>query len=163
MDQHQADVHQVESRIGQRIARDVMAPHFEIGLCNRGKMLGVDIGGDDASLGTDAITEPASDCSTSGADLEAQTVLFEKLQELNKQWFDRVETEATLASELAAKFTAARSIPEVATAYQVWASRHVEMATEDAKRLLAEGQRLAETGARLLSNGWWPNGLGSST
>jgi len=34
----------------------------------------------------------------------------------------------------------------------------MEMAAEDAKRIFADGQKLAETGARLLSNGWRPNG-----
>jgi Phasin protein len=92
-----------------------------------------------------------------------QTQLFQKLRESNKHWFDRVQTEATLACELTAKLTAARSIPEVATAYQEWASRHMQMAAEDAKRILDDGQKLAETGARFLSNGWSPNGHGGST
>ena len=48
--------------------------------------------------------------------------------------------------------------PEVATAYQEWATRHMEMAAEDAKRFFADGQKFAETGARLLSNGWQANG-----
>jgi len=92
-----------------------------------------------------------------------QAEQLEKLQEASRQWFDRVQSEATLTSEFAAKLTAARSIPEVATAYQDWASRHMEMAADDAKRIFANGQKLAETGARLLSHGWWPNGHGGST
>lgn len=91
-----------------------------------------------------------------------QTEQLEKLQEANRQWFDRMQSETTLTSEFAAKLTAARSIPEVATAYQEWASRHMEMAAEDAKRIFVDSQKLAETGARLLSNGWWPNGHGST-
>ena len=51
-----------------------------------------------------------------------RTEQLEKLQEVNRNWFDRMETEATLASEFATKLTAARSIPEAATAYQEWAS-----------------------------------------
>ena len=92
-----------------------------------------------------------------------QTEQLEKLQEANRNWFERIQSEAKLASEFTAKLTAARSIPEVATAYQEWAGRHLEMAAEDAKRIFADGQKLAETGARLLSNGWWPNGHGGST
>lgn len=94
---------------------------------------------------------------------KAQTELLDKLQETNQQWTERMQSEATLASEFAAKLTAARSIPEVATAYQEWAGRHMEMAAQDAKRIFADGQKLAETGVRLLSNGWWPNGHGGST
>jgi hypothetical protein len=63
-----------------------------------------------------------------------------------------MQSQAKLGSEFVAKLTAARSIPEVATAYQEWASRQMEMAAEDAKRIFADGQKLAETGARLLSN-----------
>ena len=87
-----------------------------------------------------------------------QTEQLEKLQEVNRNWIDRIQSQAKLGSEFVAKLTAARSIPEVATAYQEWASRQMEMATEDAKRIFADGQKLAETGARLLSNGWRSNG-----
>jgi hypothetical protein len=54
-------------------------------------------------------------------------------------------------------------IPETATVCQEWASRCMEMAAEDTKRLLADGQKFVETGARLLSNGWLSNGRGGST
>ena len=87
---------------------------------------------------------------------------LEKLQEVNRHWIERMQSAATLASEYAAKLTAARSIPEAATAYQEWAQRHMEMAAEDGKRIVADGQKLAETGARLLSNAWRPNGHGGS-
>lgn len=91
-----------------------------------------------------------------------QTEQLEKLQEVNRNWFDRLETEATLASEFASKLTAARSVPEAAAAYQEWASRHLEMAAEDAKRIFADGQKLAETGTRLLFSGWRLNGHNGS-
>jgi hypothetical protein len=89
-----------------------------------------------------------------------QKDLMAKVQDANKIWTGRMQTEATLASEFTAKLTAARSIPEVAAAYQEWVQRHMEIAAEDAKRLFADGQKLAETGARLLSSGWKPNGKG---
>jgi hypothetical protein len=92
-----------------------------------------------------------------------QTEQLEKLQEMNQCWFERMQLEATLASEFAAKLTAVRSLPEVATAYQEWATRHMEMAAEDGKRIFADSQKLAETGARLLSNGWQANGRGGGT
>jgi hypothetical protein len=92
-----------------------------------------------------------------------QAEQMEKLQEMNRSWLERMQSEATLASEFAAKLTAARSVPEVAAAYQEWATRHMEMAAEDGKRIFADAQKLAETGARLLSGGWQPNGHGGST
>jgi hypothetical protein len=92
-----------------------------------------------------------------------QAEQMEKLQEMNRSWLERMQSEATLASEFAAKLTAARSVPEVAAAYQEWATRQMEMAAEDGKRIFADAQKLAETGARLLSGGWQPNGHGGST
>src|ERR1039458_1189565 len=62
-----------------------------------------------------------------------QKELLEKLQDVNRNWFDRMQSEASLASEFATKLTAAHSIPETATIYQDWASRRMEMAAEDAK------------------------------
>jgi Phasin protein len=96
--------------------------------------------------------------------VDLQTELLERLQETNRNWFDRVQAEVNLASQLATKLTAARSIPETATAYQEWGSRRMNMAAEDAQHLLADAQRFMETGARLLSNGWLSGsrGIGST-
>ena len=85
--------------------------------------------------------------------VNAQTELVEKLQEMNRQWFDRAQSEANLASELAAKLTAARSIPDAMAAYQEWASRRFEMMAEDGKHLLADTQKIMEAATHLLPNG----------
>jgi hypothetical protein len=58
--------------------------------------------------------------------VNAQTDLLEKLQASNRQWFDRMQSEANLASEFASKLTAARSIPDAMTACQEWANRRFE-------------------------------------
>ena len=93
----------------------------------------------------------------------AQTQQFENLREIGWSCFDRMQSEAALASELAAKLTAVRSIPEAATAYQEWATRRMEMAAEDARRLFTDAQKLAKTGTRLLSNGLRTDGRGSNS
>ena len=85
--------------------------------------------------------------------VHTQTELVEKLQEMNRQWFDRAQSEANLASELASKLTAARSIPDVMAAYQEWASRRFEMMAEDGKHLLADTPKLTEAATHLLPNG----------
>ena len=92
--------------------------------------------------------------------VNAQTELLEKIQESNKQWFERVQSEANLASNLASKLTSARSVPDAMTAWQEWSSQHLEMMTEDGKHLFADAQKVMETGARLFSNGWGSNGKG---
>ena len=94
---------------------------------------------------------------------EMQTELLEKLQEANRNWFDHMQSEANLASEFWTKVTAARSIPEAATTCQEWASRRMEMAAEDSKRLLADGQKFMETGSRLWPKGWLSSGGGGSS
>ena len=86
-----------------------------------------------------------------------QTELFENLQEANRHWLERVQSEATLASEFATKLTATRSISDAMTTCQEWTSRQIEMMAKDSKLLIADTQRFMETGARLLSSGWWFN------
>jgi hypothetical protein len=83
----------------------------------------------------------------------AQTQQLEKFGEMSRNWLDRMQSEAALASELATRLAAARSAPEVATAYQEWGTRHIERAAEDARRIFAEARKLAESGAQLLSRG----------
>jgi hypothetical protein len=93
---------------------------------------------------------------------EMQTELFEKLQEANRSWLDRMQVEASLVSEFGTKLTGAHSIPETIATCQEWASRRMEMATEDARHVLADTQTFTETGVRLLSSGWLPEGPGGS-
>jgi hypothetical protein len=92
-----------------------------------------------------------------------QTELFEKLQEMNRNWIERMQSEAALASEFATRLTAARSIPETTTVCQDWAKRRMEMSAEDAKRLVADGQKVLQTGTQMLTNRWLSNGGGGST
>jgi hypothetical protein len=86
--------------------------------------------------------------------VNVQTELLDELQETNQQWFDRMQSEANLASEFASKFTHARSIPDAMTACQEWAARRYELAAEDSKHVLADTLNLMKTGSRLLLMGW---------
>jgi hypothetical protein len=83
--------------------------------------------------------------------INAQTELFERLQDWNKQWFDRMQSEATLASEFASKLMSARSVPDAMSAYQQCSDRQLEMLTEDGTHV----QKTMEAGARLFSSGGW--------
>lgn len=87
------------------------------------------------------------------ATIEMQTELLDKLQEMNREWLARVQSEVDLASELTSKLTAARSLPDAATACQEWASKRVDMVAKDGRRFLGNSQKVMETGARLFSNG----------
>jgi hypothetical protein len=52
------------------------------------------------------------------------------------------------------KLTAAHSVPDAMAAYQEWLSEEIGARTEDARRLMSNGQKFMETSSRLLSNGW---------
>lgn len=86
---------------------------------------------------------------------KAQTELLDKLQEANRQWIARLQSEADLASEFAGKLSAARSIPDALSACQEWTNRRFEMMAEDGKHMFADTQKFMETAARLMSNGGW--------
>jgi hypothetical protein len=85
--------------------------------------------------------------------VNAQTELFDRLQDTNRRWLDRMQAEANLASEFATKLTSARSIPDAMTACRDWASRRFELMAEDVKHVLDDTQKFMQTGSRLLSNG----------
>jgi hypothetical protein len=95
--------------------------------------------------------------------INLQTELLTELQETNRRWLDRAQSEASLVSEFASKLTAARSLPEAMTACQEWTSRRFEMMAEDGKHLISDTQKFMEMGARFLSNGWAPKGGGVTT
>jgi hypothetical protein len=86
--------------------------------------------------------------------INLQAELFKYFQEANQNCFARMQTEVALASKFSAKLAAARSIPETGAACQEWANRHIELLAEDAKRLVADTEKVLETGARVFANGW---------
>ncbi len=89
----------------------------------------------------------------------AQADLLTTMKDAHRRWFDRMESEARLASEFTRKVTSCRSIPDAVTACQEWTGRRLEMMADDGKRLLVDSQRMMETGARLLSDGLFADGL----
>ncbi len=91
--------------------------------------------------------------------VDAQRELLNQLQETNRQWLDRMQSEAKVASDFANKVMGARSIPDAMSAYQEWANRQLEMTTEDAKRFFADGQKFIEASTRLLSSNGRGGGL----
>lgn len=92
----------------------------------------------------------------------AQTELFDQIQEINRHWLDRIEAEVSLASELASKLTAARSIPDAMTAYQEWGSRRFEMMANDTKHFLDDTQKFVRVGAHFLASRWQPKHSGAT-
>ena len=79
-----------------------------------------------------------------------QAELISKIQEVHHHWLERAQAEAALATEFAAKMSAARSFPEAANVCQEWASRRLKLASEDANYALSAGRSLMEAGTRLM-------------
>lgn len=94
---------------------------------------------------------------------KVQTELFERFQEANKRWRDRVEAEARLTSEFVSKLSSARSIPDAMTAYQDWGTRRFDMMAKDAKHVLDDAQRFMLAGAHMLTNGFASKSIGISS
>ena len=89
---------------------------------------------------------------------EIQSDLFEEIREASQNWLDRMQSEATLASDFSSKLTASQSIADTTTACQEWAKRRMELFTEDGQRLMANSQKFMDKATQFLSNGWLSNG-----
>jgi hypothetical protein len=94
---------------------------------------------------------------------DVQAELLGKLEQSNKQWFERMQSEIHLNSELVSKLAGVRSFPAAAMACQEWSNRRLQMMAEDGKHLFSDAKSLMEMGARWLATGWRANGRADST
>jgi hypothetical protein len=83
-----------------------------------------------------------------------QREILEAYEQSSRAWVARIKSEVDLWSELAAKLTAARSVPEALRAYQEVVAQRVEMAAEDGRRLFEDCQETMQKITRLAPNGW---------
>jgi hypothetical protein len=90
--------------------------------------------------------------------VKAQSELVDTFQEASRSWLDHCQREADLSAELASKMTAVRSIPDAAAILLEWTNRHMEMATVDAKHVLADTHKVMEIGVRFVPRPWLFNG-----
>lgn len=80
--------------------------------------------------------------------VEARNEIWDRLQDANQVWLERIQNEAALTIELASKLTASRSFAETTEVLRHWTEKHVEMATEDTRRLVADTQQMINVGVR---------------
>jgi hypothetical protein len=83
---------------------------------------------------------------------DAQSQFWDKLQHANRNWLDRMQNEASMAADFASKLTSAKSLTETANLFQSWTVKHMEMASEDARRMMSDTQEIMAAGARFWSN-----------
>lgn len=85
--------------------------------------------------------------------MEFQKELLDTFEQLNHAWYTRAKSEASLTSEFVTKLTAARSVPEAATACQECMGKRMEMLAEDSRLFFADSQKFLHLGTRFLMNG----------
>ena len=72
----------------------------------------------------------------------------------SRVWLARLKSEVDLWSELAAKLSATRSMPEALDSYQRFVMQRMEMAAQDGRQLAEDSQDIARKMTRSLSAGW---------
>jgi hypothetical protein len=88
------------------------------------------------------------------ATIHAQNEFFKAFEEISRDVMTCATTEVEHGLKLSKKLTAARSVPDALAAYQEWISEGIDTRVDVARRFMTNGQRIMDTGTRLLSNGW---------
>ena len=120
-------------------------------------------------IGSDRSPHSATSKSTRGdseeaenkignAPFQAHSEFVNTLQDLGRDWMARATSEVELGLKLSKKLSTAHSVPDAIAAYQEWLSEEMAARSEDAHRLMSNGQKFMDTSTRLLSNGWMSTG-----
>lgn len=82
------------------------------------------------------------------AGLRLQQEMLDVLSDIGREWFARATSEAEVALKLPNKLTAARSLPDVFSAYQEWLGEWMNKFGEDSGRFVSDSRRIIDTGVR---------------
>jgi hypothetical protein len=85
---------------------------------------------------------------------EMQKEVLKAYEEAGRAWIERVKSEVTLWSALAAKLGASRTMPEGFQACQDAFAQHMQMVADDGRHLFEDGQKIVASISRTMSNGW---------
>jgi hypothetical protein len=86
------------------------------------------------------------------AGLCLQREMFEVLSGIGRDWFACAMSEVELASRLPNKLTAARSVPDVLSAYQEWLGEWMNRCGEDSYRIVSDSQKIINASVRCFGN-----------
>jgi hypothetical protein len=84
----------------------------------------------------------------------AGSEFFATLRDISRNWIERVSAEAERESKLSKDLIAVHSVPDAIAACQEWMTKEMDARAEDACQFMSDGQKLMDTSARLLTNGW---------
>ena len=73
-----------------------------------------------------------------------QREILDAYQKASGAWLARVKSEADFWSDLSAKLTATRSVPEAIEAYTTSVSQRMQMTADDGRRLFEDCQEIAQ-------------------
>ena len=88
------------------------------------------------------------------ATIHAQNEFFRAIEEMSRDAVTCATAEVEHGLKLSKKLNAAHSVTDAVAAYQEWLSEEISARADDARRFMANSQRIMDTGARLFSNGW---------
>ena len=88
----------------------------------------------------------------------AGSEMFETLRDIGRSWIERASAEAERGSKLSKDLIAVHSVPDALTVCQEWMTKEMDARAEDARQFMSDGQKLMDSSARLLTNGWTSTG-----
>lgn len=74
------------------------------------------------------------------------------LEKANRHWMARAKSEADLASDLMAKLTAARLLPDTAAIYQEWVTQRMQRLAEDSQKIIADSPNLLNAWSKVVAS-----------
>jgi hypothetical protein len=95
------------------------------------------------------------------AALEAQNQFIKTLEDMSREAMACATAEIERGLKLSKKLSASQSVSDAVTAYQEWLTEEMSARSEDARRIMSNGQAFMTAGSRALSNGWSGVGMGT--
>jgi hypothetical protein len=96
------------------------------------------------------LAEPGTRGITAG--LRLQSEMLTLVADIGQEWFSRTTSEAEWAFNLSNKLKAARSMPDVLSAYQEWLGEWMNRFGEDSCRLVSDSRKIIDTGVRCFAD-----------
>jgi len=84
---------------------------------------------------------------------QLQDEFAKTFEEMSRVVMSRATAEIELGVKLTQKLGAARSLPDVVSAYQEWLSEEMNARSEDARQFMTNSQKFITASTRLFSNG----------
>jgi len=91
---------------------------------------------------------------------QAQDEFAKTFEEMSRAVMSRATAEIELSVKLTQKLGAARSLPDVVSAYREWLSEEMNARSEDARQLMTNSQKFITASTRIFSNGRSGLGMG---